>query len=476
MDGPGPTHAVRLKGGGVKEFDAIVIGTGQAGKPLAKGLAAEGLRTAIIEKGRVGGTCVIDGCTPTKTMVASARVAHMVGRAADFGVDTGMTSVDLETVRERKRSIVDSFSSGAQDALEEAEGVELIFGTARFTADHELEVVAEDGSRSALTAPRIFINTGTRTRVPPVKELSAVPWLDNASIMELAEVPDHLLVLGGGFIGLEFGHMFRRFGAQVTIIEGDDQLVGREDADVADSLRDILEGEGVTVRLESRAVSASHDTQGVVLRVEGPDGDEELRGSHLLVAVGRRPNTDDLGLDNTGLQLDDNGFVEVDDALRTSVEGVWALGDVNGGPPFTHVAYDDYRIVQENVLGSGGAHRTDRVLSYTLFTDPQLGRVGLTESQAREEGFDVRVGCIPTARVARAKETDETRGLMKVVVDAEADRILGAAILAPEGGEIAAMIQVAMMGGLAPAALRDGLFSHPTWSEGLNTLFGSIPD
>ena len=460
----------------MEEFDAIVVGTGQAGKPLARDLAAGGMRTAIIEKDRVGGTCIIDGCTPTKTMIASARVAHLVRRASDFGVRTGATSIDMEKVRARKRSIVDSFSSGARDALKETEDLELIFGTARFVADHQLDVVTGDGGSRSLSAPRIFINTGTRTRVPPIDGLADVPWFDNASIMELAEVPDHLLVLGGGFIGLEFGQMFRRLGARVTIVEGGDQLVGREDTDVAESLREILEEDGVSIRLETRAISASSDVDGVSVRVEGPDGEHELRGSHLLVAAGRRPNTDVLGLETTGVRLDDEGFVEVDDALRTSVDGVWALGEVNGGAPFTHVAYDDYRVVRENVLGSGGADRTGRLLAYTLFTDPQLGRIGQSESQAREEGFDIRVGCIPTEQVARAKETDETRGLMKVVVEAGTDRLLGAAILAPEGGEIAAMIQVAMMGGLDPSKLREGVFSHPTWSEALNALFDSIPD
>ena len=460
----------------MEKFDAIVIGTGQAGKPLARDLADAGLRTAIIEKSRVGGTCIIDGCTPTKTMIASARVAHLVRRASDYGVRTGATSIDMQAVRERKRSIVDSFSSGAREALEEAEDVALIFGTARFTDDHELEVVTEDGGSRALSAHRIFINTGTRTRVPPIEGLADVRWFDNASIMELAEVPNHLLVLGGGFIGLEFGQMFRRLGARVTVLEGEEQLVAREDADVAESLREILEEDGVSIRLRTRAISASSDGDGVVVRVEGPEGEEELRGSHLLVAVGRRPNTDDLGLETTGIELDDEEFVDVDDALRTSVEGVWALGEVNGGPPFTHVAYDDYRVVRKNLLGPGGADRTGRVLAYTLFTDPQLGRVGQSESQAREEGLEVRVGCIPTEQVARAKETDETRGLMKVVVESGTDRILGAAILAPEGGEIAAMIQVAMMGGLTPAKLREGVFSHPTWSEVLNALFQSIPD
>ena len=458
----------------MEPFDAVVIGTGQAGKPLARALGAAGLRTAIVEKGRVGGTCVIDGCTPTKTMIASARVAHLARRGADYGVAVGDVSVDLARVRQRKRDIVDAFSSGGEEALREAENVELVFGTARFTANHRLRIIGEDGGARELTAPRIFINTGTRPRVPELDGLDGVDWLDNASIMELAEVPRHLLVLGGGFIGLEFGQMFRRFGADVTIVEGSERLVRREDPEVSEALADLLEEDGIRVRLSSEALEVRARDGVVGLRIDGSDGEEELTGSHLLVAVGRRPNTEELGLENTGIGVDDRGFIEVDDQLRTGVEGVWALGDVNRGPPFTHVAYDDYRVVERNVLGDGGGSRAGRTLAYTLFTDPQLGRVGMSEAEAREAGRAFDVARLPTRRVARAQETDERRGLMKALVDRESGRILGASILAPEGGEIAAQIQLAMLGGLRAADLRDGVFSHPTWSEALNTLFGTL--
>ncbi|HSM04484.1 MAG TPA: mercuric reductase [Longimicrobiales bacterium] len=458
----------------MESFDAVVIGTGQAGKPLARALGAAGLRTAIVEKGRVGGTCVIDGCTPTKTMIASARVAHLARRGADFGVAVGDVSVDLARVRQRKRDIVDAFSSGGEEALREAENVELVFGTARFTADHRLRITGEDGDARELTAPRIFINTGTRPRVPELDGLDGVDWLDNASIMELAEVPRHLLVLGGGFIGLEFGQMFRRFGADVTIVEGSERLVRREDPEISEALADLLEEDGIRVRLSSEALEVRARDGVVRLRIDGSDGEEELTGSHLLVAVGRRPNTEELGLENTGIGVDDRGFIEVDDQLRTGVEGVWALGDVNRGPPFTHVSYDDYRVVERNVLGDGGGTRAGRTLAYTLFTDPQLGRVGMSEAEAREAGRTFDVARLSTRRVARAQETDERRGLMKALVDRESGRILGASILAPEGGEIAAQIQLAMLGGLRAADLRDGVFSHPTWSEALNTLFEAL--
>lgn len=458
----------------MEHFDDIVIGTGQAGKPLAAALGDAGRRTAIIEKGRVGGTCVIDGCTPTKTMVASARVAHMARRAGDYGVRVGDVEVDLETVRRRKREMVDAWSSGARKGLEENDAVELVFGTARFTAPREIEVDLSDGGTRAMTADQIFINTGTRNRVIDVEGLDSVGWLDNASLMELAEVPEHLIVLGGGSIGLEFAQMFRRFGSRVTVIEAMDRIAPREDDDIRDALRGILEEDGIEFRCGTEATEVRAAPEGVELRFGGGSWDEGVRGSHLMVAVGRVPNADDLGLDLAGIERTERGFIRVDDQLRTSADGVWALGDVNGGPPFTHIAYDDYRIVRRNLLGDGGASRSDRIVPYTLFTDPQLGRVGLTEREAREQGRDILIAKMPMSRAARAQETDETRGLMKAVVDAVTGRILGASVLGVEGGELASAIQIAMMGGLTSRDLRDSAFSHPTLTESLNNLFSTI--
>ena len=460
----------------LESFAAVVIGTGQAGKPLARALGAAGMRTAIVEKGPVGGTCIIDGCTPTKTVIASARVAHLVRRAGDYGVEVGPVSVDFERVRERKRDIVDAFSSGAAEGLRDAEGVELISGTARFTGDHRLRVTDAAGGTRDLTAPRIFIDTGSRARIPDLDGLDRVPWLDNASIMELTRVPRHLLILGGGPIGLEFGQMFRRLGADVTILEASERLVGREDPEVSEALTEILEEDGIRVRPNVEATAVEPTRGGIRMRIRGPEGEEALEGSHLLIAVGRRPNTDDLGLDDTGIRRTEKGHVHVDDQLRTDVDGVWALGEVNGGPPFTHVAYDDYRIVERNVLGDGGGTRAGRIPTYTLFTDPQLGRVGSTEEEARTDGRDVRVARVPTKRIARARETDERRGVLKALVEGGTGRILGASILAPQGGEIAAQIQIAMLGGLGASDLRDGMFAHPTWSEALNTLFGALEE
>ncbi|MEX2470880.1 MAG: mercuric reductase [Gemmatimonadota bacterium] len=458
----------------MEQFDAIVIGTGQAGKPLAGALGKAGKRTAIIEKGRVGGTCVIDGCTPTKTMVASARVAHLARRAADYGVNVGDVTVDLEVVRRRKRDMVDAWSEGGRKGLSRIDAVDLVFGTARFTGPRRIEVELNDGGTRTMEADQVFINTGTRNRVVPIDGLDAVPWLDNASIMELSEVPEHLIILGGGFVGLEFAQMFRRFSSRVTVIEGEGRVAPREDDDVADALRDILEEDGIEIRCGQRAERVEAAPEGVRVSLGDDASGGWVTGSHLMVSVGRVPNADDLGLEHAGVERTERGFIKVDDALRTTAEGVWALGDVNGGPPFTHIAYDDYRIVQQNVLGEGGASRAGRIIPYTLFTDPQLGRVGLTEREARERGHDVLVAKIPMARVARAVETDETRGFMKAVVDANTDHILGASILGIEGGEIASAIQIAMMGGLTWRDLRDGAFSHPTLVESLNNLFASI--
>ncbi len=467
---------------GPESLDAIIIGTGQAGKPLAGALAKAGWSTVIIERAeRVGGTCVVEGCTPTKTMVASARVAHLVRRAADYGVRVGDVSVEMGVVRRRKRDIVESWSSGSRKGMERHETLELVFGSARFSGPHEVTVDLRAGGTRVFAAPKIFINTGTHTFIPPIPGLADVPFLTSTSIMELDVVPEHLVVLGGGYIGLEFGQMFRRFGARVTILEAGPRLLAREDDDVAEEVASILAGEGIDVLTGARvtrvapAEATDGAPDGVVLEVEGEAGLRRVTGSHLLVSVGRRPNSD-LDLDTTGLSADERGFIRVDDRLETPVEGIYALGDVNGGPPFTHVAYDDYRVVRDNLLGSGGASRAGRLVPSTLFIDPPLGRIGWTEAEARRRGRAVRIAKLPMTRVARAVETDETRGLMKAVVDAESGAILGAAILGIEGGEIASALQIAMMGGLPWTTLKDAVFSHPTLTESLNNLFMTLDD
>src|SRR5215203_6268187 len=458
-----------------QHYDAVVIGAGQAGVPLATTLAKAGRKTALVEREHVGGTCINEGCTPTKTMVASAKVAYFDRRSADYGVSDGQVAVDMIRVRQRKREIVDSFRSGGERRLHDA-GVELIMGEARFSGPKYLEVRLNDGGETIrLTADNIFINTGARPANPPVEGLDSVPTLNSTTIMELDEVPEQLLVLGGGYVGLEFAQMFRRFGSEVTIVERGPQLLAREDTDVAEAVAEVLRDDGIEVLLETDAVSAERDG-GIKLNVRTPNGERTLSGSHLLVAAGRPPNTDRLNLEAAGVETDKRGQIKVNERLETNVEGVWALGDVKGGPAFTHISYDDFRIIRTNLLKGGNATITNRKVPHTVFIDPQLGRAGLSEQEAREQGLNIRVAKIPMSYVARAIEVDETRGFMKAVVDADTDQVLGCAILGVEGGEIAAMLQIAMMGGVPYTTLRDTVFSHPTLSESLNTLFAAVEE
>lgn len=460
-----------------QRYTAIVIGTGQGGKPLAGALAKAGHATAIIEKNdRVGGTCVLTGCTPTKTMVASARVAHLARRSADYGVGTGDVSVDMAVVQERKREVVDQWSEGSRKGLERQERLDLIYGTGHFTAPHSIEVVDDDGAVThRLEADHIFINVGGRPRIPAIEGLAEVRYLTSATVLDLDQAPEHLIVLGGGFVGLEIGQMFRRFGSDVTVVEAGPRIAGKEDPDVSEAVADLLREDGITIRMGARPVRAAETDDGVVeLGIETDDGEESVVGSHLLVAVGRRSNTDLLNLEAAGLETDERGNIPVDEYRRTAVDGVWALGDVTGAPPFTHTSYDDYRVIEDRLLGDGRLTTRNRVLTYAVFTDPQLGRVGLTEEAAREKGYDVRVAKLPMSRVARAVETGETRGFMKAVVDAETDRILGAAVLGIQGGEIASALKLAMMGDLPYTALRDAVLPHPTLTESLNNLFATV--
>ena len=458
-------------------YDAIIVGTGQGGKPLAGALAEAGHRTAIIVKNdRVGGTCVLTGCTPTKTMIASARVAHLARRAGDYGVETGDVQIDMARVRERKRTVVQEWSDGSRKGLERHDDLDLIHGTARFTAPHSMEVVDDDGEITRrLAADRIFLNVGGRPLIPPIEGLEDVDYLTSATILELDHAPDHLLVLGGGFIGLEFGQMFRRFGSDVTIVEAGPRIAGREDEDVSEAMAEILRDEGITIHVDATATGARRtEDGGVELDIETGNGEKTVTGTALLVAVGRRSNVDLLNLEAAGLESDDRGHIPVDDRRRTAVDGIWALGDVTGAPPFTHTSYDDYRVIENDLLGDGTLTTAGRVLTYAVFTDPQLGRVGLTEAQAEEEGYEVRTAKLPMSRVARAIEIDETRGFMKALVDARTDRILGAAVLGVEGGEIASALKLAMMGRLPYTALRDAVLPHPTLAEGLNNLFMTL--
>lgn len=456
-------------------FDAIVIGAGQGGTPLARALAQSGQRVAIIERNHVGGTCVNVGCTPTKAMVASAEVAHTTRRAASYGVDTGSVTVQMERVTARAHDIVESFRGSTRSGLEGQANLDLIMGVAELTGPKQVRVTTSAG-RVQLEADTIVLNTGQRPRIPPIDGLSETPYLTNETILRIDYLPDHLIVLGGGYVGLEFAQMFRRFGSDVTIVQRGPQIASREDADVADALTEILRQDGIDV-LTSTEASQVHPS-GAGVRVEADrDGDRvEIMGSHLLVATGRMPNTDELGLDAAGVQLDDRGHVVVDDLLKTNVDGVYAMGDVTGGAAFTHISYDDHRILRASLIEGAAKSTKDRTVPYTLFTDPQLGRVGMTERQARDQGFRVGVAAMPASHVARSIETGRTSGLWKAVVDLDTERILGAAILGTEGGEIAALLQVAILGDLPYTALRDGVFSHPTYAESLNNLFASVSE
>ncbi|HEX6292408.1 MAG TPA: mercuric reductase [Herpetosiphonaceae bacterium] len=459
-----------------QHYDAIVIGAGQAGGPLSTALARSGRKTALIEREHVGGTCINEGCTPTKTMVASARVAYLARRAADYGVQTGPVAIDLRRVRQRKRDIVESFRSGSQRRIESTDGVDLLAGEASFTAPKAITVRLADGEERALTADLVFINTGARPAQPSLPGLEQVPTLDSTSIMELDAVPDHLLVLGGGYIGLEFGQMFRRFGSRVTIVQRGPKLLAREDDDVAEAVADILREDGIEVFLDTEALRVEQADEQIRLMVRTPDGERALAGSHLLVATGRTPNTERLNLQAAGIAADQHGLIQVDERLETNVPGIYALGDVKGGPAFTHISYDDFRIIRTNLIEGGKATTNGRYVPYTVFIDPQLGRVGLSEDEARKQGRTIRVAKMPMSHVARALEVDETRGFMKAIVDAETDQILGVTILGVDGGEVMAQAQIAMMGRLPYTMLRDAIFAHPTLAESLNNLFMSMDE
>ncbi len=457
-----------------EQFDAIIIGAGQGGGPLASALARAGRLTALIERAHVGGTCINEGCTPTKTMVASARAAYLARRGADYGVVGTVTGVDLTRVRERKRGIVHTFREGSERRVARA-GVNLIEGDARFSGVHSVVVESASGGTLHLSAPLIFINTGERPSRPAIAGQDEVAVLDSTSIMELDELPRHLVVLGGGYIGLEFGQMFRRFGSAVTIIQRGPRLLAREDADISDAVAKILREDGIDVLCGTQVDRASPAPEGgTMLTVHTGDATGAIHASHVLAAVGRTPNTDTLNAAAAGVALDDRGCVVVNDRLETTASGIYAIGDVKGGPAFTHVSYDDFRVLRTNLLGDGGANIRGRLVPYTVFIDPQLGRVGMSESQAVREGREVLVASMPMTHVARALEVDESRGMMKAVVDAASGEILGATVLGLEGGEVMSMLQIAMMGRLPYTALRDAVFAHPTLAESLNNLFRTL--
>lgn len=459
------------------QYDAIIIGSGQAGNPLAHNLHDQGWTVALIEKDQLGGSCINYGCTPTKTMVASARIAHYARRAAEFGVNThnGDVVVDLAKVQARKNAIVAQWRGGQEQHAAKRENLHLYRGHGRFTGPDTIEVTLNDGGTQTLTSQHIFINTGTRPRIAAIPGLDTVDYLTNYNIMDVPEIPEHLISLGGSYLGLEFGQMFRRFGSQVSIVEKYHHLLPREDRDVAEELQRALIAEGMEFHCGGDAVAVRKAGSGVEVDIQYQDGSTAtISGSHLLVAIGRNPNSHDLGLEAAGIEADKYGWIKTNERLETNVPGIWALGDVKGGPAFTHIAYDDFLVVYNNLI-----HKTERTINgrmvpYTLFTDPELGRVGLTETQAKQAGYKLKVGKIPMAWVARAIERDETAGLMKVVIDAETDRILGATVLGSEGGELVQTLMALMMADAPWTLFHKAIYVHPTMAEGFFTLMDNV--
>ena len=452
------------------QYDAIIIGSGQAGNPLWDSLTDRGWTVALIEHAHLGGTCNNTGCTPTKTLVASAQIAHYARNAARWGVHADGVSVDLPRIVARKDAVVRQFRVGKESLAASRKTLHLHRGHARFVSPTTVAV-----GEAVMEGKRIFINTGTRPAVPRIDGLDQVDYLTNASLLELQVLPDHLLVLGGGYIGLEFAQIFRRFGSRVTLVHKDALILNREDEDVAGELRKALEAEGIRFVLDAKTTRVAQENGRVTLSLERPTGPETLSGTHLLLAAGRRPNTDRLDLDKAGVETDQRGYVKVNGRLETNVPGIWALGDVKGGPAFTHISYDDYQIVYGNLLEGKNLNIEGRLVPYAVFTDPQLGRVGMTEKEAtRATGRKLKVGKIPVTWVARALERDETAGLMKLVVDAATDQILGAAILATEGGELVHILQTLMLARAPYTLLKGSIYIHPTLAEGFFSLMEDV--
>jgi pyruvate/2-oxoglutarate dehydrogenase complex dihydrolipoamide dehydrogenase (E3) component len=453
-------------------YDAIIIGTGQAGPPLARRLAGAGMKVAIIERKLFGGTCVNTGCIPTKTMVASAYAAHMARRAAEFGVETpGSVSVDMQRVKARKDAISGQSRVGVESSLRKLENCSVYQGHARFESPGEVSVGSE-----RLAAERIFINVGARAVVPQMRGLDQIQYFTNSSLLDIDFLPRHLIIVGGSYVGLEFGQMFRRFGSEVSIIEMGSRLAHREDEDVSAAIQEILEREGIHIRVNAKCIGFSRHGEEVIATADCVEGASEINGTHVLLAVGRRPNTDDLGLDKAGVAVSEHGYIEVDDQLRSSVPGIWALGDCNGKGAFTHTSYNDFEIVAANLLDHDPRRVSDRILAYGLYIDPPLGRAGMTDAEVRKSGRRALIGKRPMTRVGRAVEKGETQGFMKIVVDAGTGEILGAAILGTGGDEAIHSILDVMYAKAPYQVIQRAVHIHPTVSELIPTMLGELKE
>ncbi len=453
-----------------RRFDAIVVGAGQAGPSLAARLAGAGMKVAMIERARFGGTCVNDGCTPTKALIASAYAAQLVRRAAEYGVRIeGEPSIDMRRVKARKDAIVANSRRGVEQWMEGMQNVSVLRGHARFTGATTVSVEGEE-----LGAAQIFLDVGGRPLVPRMPGVDRVPYLTNVSMMDVDFVPEHLLVVGGSYVGLELGQMYRRFGSRVTIVEMGPRLIGREDEDVSEAVRETLEAEGVDVRLNAACIRLERDGDGVAVGLDCAEGEPRVRGSHVLLAAGRVPNTDDLGLELAGVAMDERGYIQVDESLRTTNPYVWALGDCNGKGAFTHTAYNDYEIVADNLLNNAGRKWTDRIAAYALYTDPPLGRIGMSEAEIRRSGVNALVGKRPMTRVARAVEKGEIRGFLKIHVEEGTQRILGAALLGVGADEAVHSLIDAVYARISYSELQKHVRIHPTVSELLPTVLEDL--
>jgi len=460
----------------MKQYDTIVIGAGQAGGPLAKKLALAGKKTALIEKRWIGGTCVNDGCTPTKTMVASAKAAYMAGHSSPLGVKIKGYSVDMPKIKKRKDEIIHLFRDGSQRGLEATKGLDVIFGEAEFIGDKTISVkLIKGGKVKEFKAGQFFINTGAKTFIPGIEGLTDIDYLTSTTILDLDYVPEHLLIIGGNYIGLEFGQMFRRFGSKVTIIEKSGRIVSREDEDVSEELTKILEAEDITIHTNAITTGFKQKKGGkIVATVKIGDEAKKIKCSHVLIAVGRMPQSAALNLAKTGVETDERGAIKVNEKLETNIPGIFALGDVKGGSAFTHISYNDYTIVYRNLVKNEKLTTKNRPVPYCMFTDPQLGSIGLNETEAKKQKIKYKVAKLPMAYVARAIETGDTRGFMKAIVDPDTKQILGATILGAEGGETMTILQMAMMGGITYEQIRWCVFAHPLYAESLNNLFMAL--
>ena len=451
-------------------YDAIIIGTGQSGPALALRLVAAGWKVAIIERKLFGGTCVNTGCTPTKTLVASAYAAHVVRRAADYGVRVeGAVKVDMKAVKARKDAVVALSRDGVEQSLKALEGCTVYEGHGRFVAEKKVAVNA-----SELTADRIFINVGARAVIPPIPGLDHVPYLTNSTMMDVDFLPAHLIILGGSYVGLEFAQAYRRFGSEVTVIEAAPRLIAREDEDVSQAVADFLKEEGIDVRVGSKVIGVEKQGNSIAVKLDSAGKNSQIVGTHLLVAVGRRPNTDDLGLDKAGIATDTRGYIQADDQLRTNIAGIWAMGDCNGRGAFTHTSWNDFQIVAANLLDNDRRRVSDRIIAYALYTDPPLGRIGMTEAEVRKTGKPALLSTLAMERVSRAKERGETTGFMKILVDRDSKQILGASFLGLAGDEVIHCVLDAMYAKAPYTVIQRAMHVHPTVSELIPTMLGAL--